>query len=396
MYLRKILSVIVLIILMVNVISVLGIQYPIKQYKREEELQPIIINGQYIGLYTLEFSGRYARKYSIKYSINTISRLSITYIFNYTLIIGIDSIVYKYKYKLIDYYISSTNIRKSFIEAINTSLSKIVNKEFYGSSSIIDPYIVLRIRGNTTLFKKVGFKGITSGITIFDDVYSFELKHFYTYSVENFSSTRIITQYREVLTYTPLYYYMLTYNSSNYGYIREKVSITNYNIGIELSKTIVTNSSFFQYGYPSRIGKFAFISLNTSSTEIYMRIKMINTTLHAYINDHAPYRIMLLLDSRTHINYSNIPLTKYNATTTVLYVSKIYHQPLNITINLTREPIKPLQEANQVGMKGLTIEEREPLTLSDLLVIIAVNTVLILTLFEIIRFLYKRIEVVTE
>lgn len=372
---------------------VFGNEASIEQFSSMDEngiADEIKISGQYIGMYTLEASGIYANKYRITQSLDETIRLSITYEISINITLHIDSETYDYKYELTSFYITGNNIKKSIIRELNMSISQFMNKVFIESSSSINPRIELRIRNVSATLSKLNERGDITGITIFDDVYCYEIKYLYMSNLENMSYMNMVSLYREIITNTPLYYYEITYSRSNFGYIREKVLIINNGLGQYLSNLIVTNSTFFTYGKPEKIGKIGFIGLNISSINILMNVYVKNNTIYMNISSYAPYRVLLLLDSRVDIKYSNIGLTKYNASTVVLYVSKIYDKPLNIIVELTRVPIKIFKEGDQVGLKGLTVEERGILSPSDVVFVILVNIALILIVMEINRIVYRK------
>ncbi|ADI31513.1 hypothetical protein [Staphylothermus hellenicus] len=359
-------------------------------YSKESGSNNFKVSGLYIAMYTLEASGIYASKYMLQKSLSGTIRLSIAYEIAINVTFHPNSEIYDYEYKLTSFIVSGNNVKKSIIEAINKSMDKLVNKTFRESSNSVDPMIKLKLKNFSATLTKTGRNGDVTGITIFDDVYCYEIKYYYLGSLENTSYMDTVSMYREIITSIPLYYYEITYNRHNLGYIREKILIINNGLGQGLSKIIITNSTFFTYGKTGSIGKIGFIGLNTSYTNIQMDVSVINETIQLNITSYAPYRVLLLLDSKTDIKYSNIDLVKYNASTIVLYVSGIFDKPQNVRIKLRGSPIKLHETNDLIGLKGLTVEERGVLSLSDAIFVIIFDISLILILIEIIRIAYRK------
>ncbi|ABN69535.1 hypothetical protein Smar_0424 [Staphylothermus marinus F1] len=359
-------------------------------YSKESSSNDIRVSGLYIAMYTLEASGIYANKYMLQKSLSGTIRLSIAYEIAINVTFHPNSRIYDYEYELTSFYVSGNNVKKSIIEAINKSMDNLINKTFRESSDSVDPMIKLKVKNFSATLMKPGRKGGVTGITIFDDVYCYEIRYYYMGSLENMSYIDTVSMYREIITGIPLYYYEITYSRHNLGYIREKILVINNGLGQGLSKIIVTNSTFFTYGKTGSIGKIGFIGLNTSSTNIQMDVSVINETIQMNITSYAPYRVLLLLDSKADIKYSNIDLIKYNASTIVLYVSEIFNKPQNVRIELKGASIKLHERNDLVGLKGLTVEERGVLSLSDAIFVIIVDISLILIVIELIRIVYRK------
>jgi len=341
-----------------------------------------VINGEYLGYITFEANGKYAEKYLSKNNtLKDYIKLNIFYFIEVNITLYQNSIYYEVSYKLTDFNIKADNIDENITKEIKEKLVNEINKTVHEYTDRVDPSILLNISNNEIIFQKIYFlpQNIT-GITIFDDVYCYEIRSAIKIEEENTTYTDIISQYREVLTYTPLYFYRTIYVGSLFpktDYYKLKILIINYNIGEQLSNIILTNSTIFYMNNDMSMGKIGFIALNMSSTNISSKIRVENNKIIYTVNSYAPYRIMMLLNENYNITHSNIKLQEFNSTSLKLYLSPIMMNPYKFIIKLSEKPLLLNNSNNEIGLHGITLEERDKPSLADIILTVITDITII-------------------
>jgi len=349
-----------------------------------------VINGEYLGYITFEASGKYAEKYLSKNNtLKDYIKLNIFYFIEMNITLYQNSIYYEVSYKLTDFNIKADNIDKNITREIKEKLVNEINKTVHEYTDRVDPSILLNISNNEITFQKIySLSQNITGITIFDDVYCYEIRRAIKIEEENTTYTDIMSQYREVLTYTPLYFYRTIYVGSLFpetDYYKLKILIINYNIGEQLSNIILTNSTIFYMNNDMSMGKIGFIALNMSSTNISSKIRVENNKIIYTVNSYAPYRIMMLLNENYNITHSNIKLQEFNSTSLKLYLSPIMMNPYKFIIKLSEKPLLLNNSNNEIGLHGITLEERDKPSLADIILTVITD----ITIIGFITFLVK-------
>ncbi len=341
-----------------------------------------VINGEYLGYITLEASGKYAEKYLSKNNtLEDYVKLNIFYFIEINITLYQNSVYYEVSYKLTDFNIKADNIDENITEEIKEKLTNEINKTVHEYTDRVDPSILLNISNDKITFQRIYFlpQNIT-GITIFDDVYCYEIRRAIKIEEENTTYTDIMSQYREVLTYTPLYFYRTIYIGSFFpetDYYKLKILIINYNIGGQLSNIILTNSTIFYMKNDMTMGKIGFIALNMSSTNISSKIRVKDNEIIYTVKSYAPYRIMMLLNENYNITHSNIKLQEFNSTSLKLYLSPIMMSPYKFIIKLSEKPLLSNNSNDEIGLNGITLEERDKPSLADIILTIIANITII-------------------
>ncbi len=341
-----------------------------------------VINGEYLGYITLEASGKYAEKYLSKNNtLEDYVRLNIFYFIEINITLYQDSTYYEVSYKLTDFNIKADNIDENITEEIKEKLANEINRTVHEYTDRVDPSILLNISNNKIIFQRIYFlpQNIT-GITIFDDVYCYEIRRAIKIEEENTTYTDIMSQYREALTYTPLYFYRTIYIGSFFpetDYYKLKILIINYNIGEQLSNIILTNSTIFYMKNDMTMGKIGFIALNMSSINISSKIRVEDNEIIYTVKSYAPYRIMVLLNENYNITHSNIKLQEFNSTSLKLYLSPIMMIPYKFVIKLNEKPLLSNNSNDEIGLQGITLEERDKPSLADIVLTIIANITII-------------------
>ncbi len=341
-----------------------------------------VINGEYLGYITFEASGKYAEKYLSKNNTSKdYVKLNILYFVEINITLYQNSIYYEVSYKLSDFNIKADNIDENITREIKEKLVNEINKTVHEYINRVDPSILLNISNNKITFQKIySLSQNITGITIFDDVYCYEIRRAIKIEEENTTYTDIMSQYREVLTYTPLYFYRTIYVGSLFpktDYYKLKILIINYNIGEQLSNIILTNSTVFYMKNDMSMGKIGFIALNMSSTNISSKIRVEDNKIIYTVNSYAPYRIMMLINENYNITHSNIKLQEFNSTSLKLYLSPIMMNPYKFVIKLSEKPLLLNNSNDKIGLHGITLEERAKPSLADIILTIITDITII-------------------
>ncbi|MCD6301140.1 MAG: hypothetical protein J7L82_03615 [Staphylothermus sp.] len=346
-----------------------------------------VVKGEYLGYITLEASGKYAEEYLSENAtiLENYVVLNIFYLIEINITLYQDSIYYDFTYRLTDYNIRAENIKENITDIIERELMVQINKTIYEHNNRVDPNILLNISNNRLSFQKIRFlEQNIAGITIFDDVYCYEIRRAIKIEDENTTFAVITSQYREILTYTPLYFYKTIYIGSLFpetNYYKLRILIINHGIGEQLSSVILTNSTIFYMRNDMAMGKIGYIALNMSSTNITSKILFNDDGIIYEIDSNAPYRVLLLLNKEHSITYSNIELQEFNSTGLKLYLSPVMSKPYEFIIRLNEKPLFVNDSDDVVGLDGITLEERKQPSPADIiLTIVADITILGLVL----------------
>jgi len=325
------------------------------------------VEGYYEGLYELVASGSYKSTITGDPSDLEQGFLRITYKVRYVLNILINEYEYRYVYvyTLLSFNIKAQGFSRGFVNSINLTLLKYVNKTKYEVSRWVKLPIVLKLNltNGSIYFENAGKYYSVTGISLYNDVVCFEYATYHESIVNSVLNRLILSLYYDPLSGTPLYFYKYEssldlYNDKNFMYTKQVVVENGVSLDLsKVSRSIMKNIYFSGSKDESEVARLGVIyygrlrgfSINCSNKDLYLRLD----TLH-------PYRVVLIIDSYTvSIDYSSLKLREYSVRNTKIYVSPVMYRSTEYTIAFNK-PIKlPSRVDNKSLIREVTIEERE-------------------------------------
>lgn len=375
----------ILVLVMLSILVITFIVEPVNGFSQHIEYVYDVV-GEYTGSLEVRVSGKY--KFILTSNKTDTSPAYLHVIYRYSFFLNMKyteyGAQYLYGYTLENYTVEQEGFTDKFLEQVNKTLEKELGITHICRAVNVNPRILLMVSAG---FSKLYFNDFSeyrniSAISLYEDVVSFTFYYYSEVFLDNAIYRVFIVAYYDAISYTPLYFYryrLITdiYNDTNYLYVKE--TITNYEIGSQLSRISYshTKTIVFKDKITGKIGVI------TYGEYVEPVLKVINDTLLVEIDTDYPYRIILTLNKDTKINYSTIQFKSYKLRTMTIYVSEIITH--NTTYILTfNKPIIKIKEqsSNATFVHEITVEEKNYSSSTVLLYTLGFNILAIIIIYR--------------